>query len=98
MTVRNLSFWGLFKISLILDFLLPILASPLVAVYYFTAPDKFAFEWESKFHMYGITFASTPDTLGAITAIILALFIGFIGLFVQSAAIFFLAQKHLSDI
>ena len=92
MKFRNISFWGLCKISLILDFVIPILLTPFFVVLYFVAPEKFDIDWDTKFDFYGISFDITSGDLSISATIILAILIGFIGLLVQYGILYFLAK------
>lgn len=93
MKFRSISFWGLFKISLILDFVIPILITPFFAVYYFIAPDKFEINLDNDFNLYGLSFDVTSGDGSISAAIILIILIGIIGLLAQCGILYFLAQK-----
>ena len=93
MYFRDLSFWGIFKVSLILDFLIPLLLTPFVLIYYLAAPEKFTFNWEPKLEMNWAFMKITSSDMSVGMTVMNALFIGFIGLLIQCAILNLLAQK-----
>ncbi|WP_026940848.1 hypothetical protein [Hellea balneolensis] len=93
MYFKDLSIWGIFKVSLILDFVIPILLIPILSVIYIFAPKKFTFNWEPKFEINGMSIDFTSGVVSVGGTVLLTLIIGFIGLLVQCAILYFLAQK-----
>ena len=93
MMFNKLSYWGIFKVSLILDFVIPLLLAPFLLVGYMVAPDRFDFELDRKLELHGtsIDFGSGDITITA--NIFLALILFIIGLMIQCAVLYFLAQK-----
>lgn len=93
MTLRDISYWGLFKLSLVLDFLILILLSPLIGLTYLIAPDRVQFDVAEGIRIYGVivkTGDGNTDLIGLLISIIL---IGFIGLMIKCAVLTFIFRK-----
>lgn len=93
MTVKDLSFWGWVKLSLIIDFLIPLLLMPILLIVALVAPEKITINWSQKFNIYGINLDVGSGDLMVGSILISDLFIGFIGLMIQSGILYFFAQK-----
>ena len=93
MIFKELSYWGIFKFSLILDFVIPILLAPFLLFGLIVAPDKFSFKVDRELEFFGssIDFGSGDITITANIFIAFILFL--IGLLIQCAILYFLAQK-----
>lgn len=93
MSFSQLSYWGIFKVSLIFDFAIPLLLAPFLLIWYIIAPEKVNFEWDRKLEIHGtsIDFVSGDITITA--NIILAAIIFIISLMIQCAVLYFFAQK-----
>ena len=92
-TFRNLSYWGILKVTLILDFLIPILFFPIFLVMNFKLSKKFGRNWPPTWEWNGLSWDwTTGDVSGGATAIIMIL-VGIVWLFIQSAILYFFAQK-----
>ena len=89
MQFKDLSFWGIFKTWVVLEITIPILLSPFIATYYLIAPEKFTFTTKTSAHVAGITINSSEWFTVAILALLLSLIV----MLVQTAILFFLAQK-----
>lgn len=76
MTFRDISFWGLFKISLVIDFLIPILLAPLILLVYLTAPEKFNLSLDHVINIYGFKLQANGEmslVIGTLIACIIGL-------------------------
>jgi len=93
MNFRDISFWGLFKLSLILDFVIPILLTPFFVILYFVAPEKFNIDWDTKFEMNGLSFDISSGVLTGSATLVFTILLGFILLMIQCGILYFLAQK-----
>jgi hypothetical protein len=93
MTVKDLSFWGLFKLSVMLDFLIPIFLIPIFLIVALFAPEKIIMNWPQKFDVFGVTLDATSGDINVSFTLITGLVIGFVGLIIQCAILYFLAQK-----
>jgi hypothetical protein len=92
MTVKNLSFWGWVKLTLILDYLILILMIPIVLIVDVFAPDKLTFNMPDKLTVYGWTLAPSGDMM--VSSILFTGFImAIIGLMIKSGVLYLLAQK-----
>ncbi|MEP1230164.1 MAG: hypothetical protein ABJG88_05770 [Litorimonas sp.] len=88
MAFKDLSYWGIFKLSLIFEAIIPIILSPFLLAVYFSKPD--ALNITSS--IMGITVNTESWTTHAVLLCILTL----ISLLIQSVIWYALAQKtHL---
>ena len=92
MTLRDLSFAGLAKIILLVDFLITALLLPVFGIIYLIAPDKVNFNFEPTFRMYGVT-VQTPSESFDIYFLILVLMTYFIGLLIKCAVLQLIFQR-----
>jgi len=89
MQFKDLSYWGIFKLSLIFEIIIPIILAPFILVLYLTNPEATtAISLEPRSVM-GLLIES--DSFGL--TLLLGLILLFISLIVQSALWYFLAQK-----
>jgi hypothetical protein len=92
MTVKNLSFWGWVKLTLILDYLILILMIPIVVIVGVVAPDKLTFNMPDKLTVYGWTLTPSGDMMVS-SILFTGLIMAIIGLMIKSGVLYLLAQK-----
>ncbi|WP_418152101.1 hypothetical protein AB8615_07875 [Litorimonas sp. RW-G-Af-16] len=92
MQFKDLSFWGIFKISLIVEHLITVLLMPLMLIGHFVMPEKINFDITSKWKI-GFLTADTDGLIGALVIIPLLFFTICIGAIVKAAVLHFIAQK-----
>ena len=93
MTFRDLSYWGLFKIILIVNWAVPILFSPLILFVWLTNPSAIKYSPSSEVLVYGISLRYGGEGLDAFLNLLpIILIIGLIGLLIQTALLKALAH------
>ena len=92
MTFRDLSYWGIFKLTLIFEFLVSILITPFMFLLYAVKPDAFTFNIDNPIKVAGIS-AHYSDAAGMTFAFVMGFMISLIGLMVKCAVLYLLAQK-----
>lgn len=91
MIVRDLSYWGHFKIIFIINWVMPLLLLPLIIVVFLVDPEKVTFN--NSFKTYGMTIEAGGEGLvPSFTAFPFILLISFIGLWIQAAVLYALAR------
>jgi|GEM_PF-2105536 len=93
MTFRDMSYWGIFKIILIINWAVPILLSPIILLVWLTNPSAIKYTPSAEVNVYGITLKYGGEGLDAFLNILpFILIIGFIGMLIQSTILWAAAQ------
>lgn len=89
MTFRDLSYWGIVKITLIMEFFIPLLLLPFFLIFYLVAPQKVTVNISKSIDIWGLTVQAD----GIIGLAFGALIGSLIGLFISAAILYFFGQK-----
>lgn len=87
MQFKDLSYWGIFKLSIVFEAAIPIISSPFLLIYYLLKPEAFNFKFDNQ--IFGITVNVDNLVIAAIMIVILTL----MTLIIQSAIWYVLAKK-----
>lgn len=84
---------GLFKFTLILEFVPALCLAPFILIFYFIAPEKLHYNFDSEIQVSGWSVGFDGGN-GALTAtILIAVALWLIGTLIQTALLYFLGQK-----
>lgn len=93
MTLRDLSYWGIFRLILIAELLVPVLLSPLFLYTALTDPSKFTIDWDTGVEFLGSTFRFDPGSKTILSYTIYAILLSVIALLIKSALLNLVFQK-----
>lgn len=91
MTFRDLTFWGLFKISLILEVVPALCLAPLILLIFLISPESI--EYDTKVEVSGMTLNFGPEASALPLGILMGLILWVIGTLILTAILYFLGQK-----
>lgn len=93
MQFKDLTFSGLFNITLIVDIVPTLCLVLLFLITYLIYPDKVDYNFDSRFEVGIMNVNVGPGTSGLTTVILVALIIWIIAVLVQTTLLYFLGQK-----
>lgn len=97
MVLRDLSFWGILKLILIVEFLVPLLLTPLALLFILVFGSGFELGSGeitfSGFDIYGLKVHTSPDYVLSFPASIFAIALGLMLLFIQCVVLHLIFQK-----
>ena len=88
-----MTFWGLFKITLILDLIPTLCFLPIIMIIYLISPGKVNYNFDSSIETSIMTVNFGPGPSGLTGAILMGLIIWIITIIVLTAILYFLGQK-----
>lgn len=93
MTFRDMDYWGIFKIILIVNWAIPILLIPFIFVVWLAKPNKVTFSHDSTFELFGATVTYGGEGFFAVLAVLpVVIVMLIIGLIIQTAILWALAR------